>query len=106
MTTFTWRIDPLMVENSVNGLENVVVKITWICDAQDGDFQASASGYVPLEAYLGMPFIPFDELTEATVWEWAEKKIDKRMIEDGLIAVIDAQKHPRYVYLPTPWNQS
>lgn len=104
MTTFTWRIDPLMVEQKVGDLENVVVKITWICDAVDGGYTSTATGYVPLE--VSSSFIPFSDLTEAKVWEWVEAKIDKHMIEDGLIAAIEAQKHPRYVYLPTPWSKS
>lgn len=106
MTTFTWRIDPLMVEQQVSALENVVVKITWICEAVDGGYTSTATGYVPLEVSSTTTFIPFKDLTEAKVWEWVEEKINRHMIEDGLIAAIDAQKHPKYVYLPTPWSQS
>lgn len=106
MIEYKWCIDPMMVENKLNGLENVVVKVTWVCHARESEFQSSASGYVPLEIDFTKQFTPFEQLTEIQVWGWIDPYIDKTIIEEGLAAVIEGQKHPQYSYLPTPWSQS
>lgn len=105
MIEYTWRIDPLMVESNVNGLENVVVKVTWICEAVDGEFKTHTAGFVPLEFDENAQFTPYEELTEELVLQWIAPYIDKSIIEEGLATVIDGHKHPQYKYLPTPWSQ-
>lgn len=106
MIEYKWRIDPLMVGTNINGLENVVVKVTWICEATDGEFQSATSGYVPIELDPDGTFKPYEELTEADIWSWINPHIDKAIVEEGLAAVIEGQKHPEYLYLPTPWSQA
>lgn len=104
MTTVTWRIESLMVENNVNGLENVVAQITWICEVVDGDFKTHTAGFVPLEVDLSVPFIPYESLAEGKVWDWVEARIDKTAIEESLVSSIASQKLPKYKYLTTPWK--
>lgn len=106
MIEYKWRIDPLMVGVNINGLENVVLKVTWICEANDGEFQSSTSGFVPIELDPKGTFKPYEALTEADVWAWIKPHIDKTIIEEGLAAAIEGQKQPQYLYLPTPWSQA
>jgi len=106
MTTFTWRIDQLMAEKKVGDLENVVVKITWICEATDGEFKTHIAGFLPIQLDQGAPFTPYEEITEAMVLEWVNARIDKALIEESLETVIQGNKYPQYIYLPVPWSQS
>ena len=105
MIEYKWRIDPLMVENNVNGFENVVIKVTWVCEAVDGELQAISRGYVPVEFQDPTSFKPFHELTEADVWGWVAPHLDKTLIEEGLATAIDGQKHPKFSHLQPPWSQ-
>lgn len=105
MIEYKWSIDPLMVGMNIKGFENVVLKVTWVCYAQDGEFQSSTSGYVPIELDPKGSFKPYEALTEDDVWSWIEPHINRIGIKDGLAAAIEGQKHPQYLYLPTPWSQ-
>jgi hypothetical protein len=104
MTAFIWNIQQLMVELKQSDLEKVVVKVVWHCFATNGEYSASASGFVPVEYLPEQPFTPFEDLTEEQVWQWVEPTLGKQMIEQGLESAIHAQAHPQYEYLRAPWE--
>jgi len=68
----------------------------WRCTATDGDYSASSygtAGFTP--APESEDFVPYDDLTEATVlgWVW-DNGVDKDATEAALAAKIGAEKNP------------
>jgi hypothetical protein len=79
---------------------DIVTTVHWSVIKQDDEFTASSYGTVSVEA--GDTVIPFDELTEDTVIEWVEAKLDLVKLESNLDAQIQEQKTPK-VASGLPW---
>jgi hypothetical protein len=76
----------------------------WRVTAQDGDYTASVYGTVGFGE--GSPTIPYDQVTEQEVLDWAwANGVDKDEIEANLEAQIDALKNPTQES-GVPWAQS
>ena len=80
---------------------DIVTTVHWSAIKQDDEFTASSYGSVSVEA--GDTVIPFDELTEDTVIEWVEAKLDLVELENNLDAQIQEQKTPK-VTSGLPWG--
>lgn len=73
--TYTWKITSLKTKTE-NGNENAVVQTYWTKTGVDSDgHEGTFSGATPFSS-LNMPegqtFIPFSQLTEATVLSWIQ----------------------------------
>jgi hypothetical protein len=79
---------------------DIVTTVHWSAIKQDDEFTASSYGAVGVDA--GDTVIPFDELTEDTVIEWVEAKLDLVELENNLDAQIQEQKTPK-VASGLPW---
>ena len=79
---------------------DIVTTVHWSAIKQDDEFTASSYGSVSVEA--GDTVIPFDELTEDTVIEWVESKLDLVELENNLDAQLESQKNPVQVS-GLPW---
>jgi hypothetical protein len=79
---------------------DIVTTVHWSAIKQDDEFTASSYGAVSVEA--GDTVIPFDELTEDTVIEWVEAKLDLVELENNLDAQLESQKNPVQVS-GLPW---
>jgi hypothetical protein len=79
---------------------DIVTTVHWSAIKQDDEFTASSYGSVSVEA--GDTVIPFDELTEDTVIEWVEAKLDLVELENNLDAQLESQKNPVQVS-GLPW---
>jgi hypothetical protein len=79
---------------------DIVTTVHWSVIKQDDEFTASSYGTVGVEA--GDTVIPFDELTEDTVIEWVEAKLDLVELENNLDAQLESQKNPVQVS-GLPW---
>ena len=104
MTTFTWSIVLMPAYSQIDGQSDVVFEVNWQCQAQDGSYQATTVGTVPVTYTAGSPFTPYADLTENQVWGWVNPQIDRPAIEANLQAMIDAQKTPIVVTPPLPWS--
>jgi hypothetical protein len=92
----------LKIVNLDRNIENdVVTTVHYTVTKTDGDALGSLYGSVCVEA--GGTVIPFDELTEATVIEWVEAKLDLVKLEANLDAQIQEQKTPK-VTSGLPWS--
>jgi hypothetical protein len=83
-----------------------VCTVHYTASQTDGDFSASTYSTVGFTEQPGESYIPYDELTEATVVEWVKASLG----EEGVAAVdtalannIAAQKNPP-VATGTPWS--
>jgi hypothetical protein len=86
-----------------NAADDGVVVAHWRCTAEDGEYTASSYGTVSFTPDPDAEgFVPFDQLTEATVIGWVQADMDVEAIEAGLAAQIEEAKAPAVVS-GTPW---
>ncbi len=104
MTNFIWSIISMPAYSQIDGQTAVVFEVNWQCQAQDGVYQATTVGTVPVTYTAGSPFTPYADLTQDQVWGWVNPQIDRPAIEANLQALIDAQKTPTVVTPPLPWS--
>ena len=84
-----------------NTENDAVTTVHYTVTKTDGEALGSAYGSVSVVA--GDTVIPFDELTEDTVIEWVESKLDLVKLETNLDAQIQEQKTPK-VTSGLPWS--
>jgi Tfp pilus assembly protein PilP len=84
-----------------NTENDVVTTVHYTVTKTDGEALGSSYGTVGVEA--GDTVIPFEELTEDTVIEWVESKLDLVKLEANLDAQIQEQKTPK-VASGLPWG--
>ena len=108
-TTFTWSIAPggLMVQ-TVDNNPDTVVRVNVKVSATDGTHTADITQSVQLSAPVAGNFIPFSELTEAQVVEWAKTSLPQQgaQLENALARMLQIKANPpvRPVAKAAPWN--
>ena len=68
MTTFTTTITAMYTLQQPD--PNYVVNALWTVTGVDGEYTASIDGNTQFSSDQANPFIPYDQLTEATVIGW------------------------------------
>ena len=99
MTTYTWQIANMERNTADDG----VVVCHWRCTGVDGDHSASSYGttsHTPDPTAAG--FVPYADLTEATVLGWVHAAVDKAATEAAIADKIDAMANPTTA-TGTPW---
>jgi len=99
MTTFNWQI-PQMDRLTSDGF---VVTVHYIVTATDDTYTSSTYGTVSYTQEPGETYIPYADLTEATVVGWVQTSLGKDTVEASLQSQIDAQKHPVQA-AGVPWS--
>ena len=97
-----WKISTLD-RDTADGFVNTV---HWTASQTDGEFTTSTYSTVSFTKEDGINYVPYADLTEATVVEWVKASLG----EEGVAAVdlalannIAAQKNPP-VATGTPWS--
>jgi hypothetical protein len=99
MTTYTWQIANMERNTADDG----VVVCHWRCTGVDGDHSASSYGttsHTPDTS--AADFVPYADLTEATVLGWVHAAVDKAATETAIADKIDAMANPTTA-TGTPW---
>jgi hypothetical protein len=78
MTTYTWAIDRMYTVQQPD--TNYVVNVLWTLTGTDGTHTASIGGHTIFESEQESAFVPFDQLTEATVVEWVKAALGENGI--------------------------
>ena len=87
-----------MERNTANDFVTIVhYRVT----AVDGDYTASTYGTVSYTEE-SETFIPFADLTEATVVGWVKESLGEDTVQDALASQIEAQKAPAQI-AGLPW---
>jgi len=94
--TYNWSVSNL----DRNTSDGFVYCCHWNCTATDGEFSASA--YSTCGWPEGTPTVPYEDLTQATVFEWVWESVDKAATEASLAAQIALLKNP-VKSSGTPW---
>lgn len=107
MTTYTWAVTALYTE-TIAGEQNYVVIANYNVVGTDGTYTASLSNIARFSTENVENFVPYDQLTEATVIGWiqAELGVDGvANLEACIQGQIDSQANPPSVpqNTPLPW---
>jgi hypothetical protein len=94
---YTWTIAQLERNTSDNFVTIVHYRVTAI----DGECTASTYGTVGY-TQESETFIPFADLTEATVVGWVKESLGEDTVQDALASQIEAQKAPAQI-AGMPW---
>ena len=97
MIGYTWTIAQMERQAS----DDFVTIVHYRVDAVDGDYSASTYGTVSYTQESGT-FIPFADLTEATVVGWVKESLGEDTVQDALASQIEAQKFPTQIS-GMPW---
>ena len=82
---YEWSYGPAAVE-TVDNLQNVVVKINWICMGYDDtDRNFKTSGIAPSPPLDPAHYVPFDQLTLTQIESWVFATVNKADVEYKLL---------------------
>jgi hypothetical protein len=91
----------------VDGKQDVVFQVGWVCSGTDGQFNAASYGVTDLTLDPAAPFTPYAQLTMEQVLGWVFAVIGEQGIADAQAKVdasIASQTAPTTVTPPLPWN--
>jgi hypothetical protein len=94
---YTWTIAQMERKTS----DGFVVTVHYRVTAVDGDYTASTYGTVGY-TQESETFIPFADLTEATVVGWVKDSLGEETVQEALASQIEAQKFPTQIS-GMPW---
>jgi hypothetical protein len=108
--TYTWNFNPLESYPTASGETDVVFLVHWQLYASTGSYTASSIGTQNVAPYDGSnPFIPFQDLTYDTVYNWVSASMEEqnpgvidRMYE-SLAQQIENQINPPVLVQQAPW---
>jgi hypothetical protein len=98
MATFAWTIP--QVDRLI--ADGFVVTVHYVVTATDDSYSASVYGTLGYSPIQSKTYIPYDQLTEATVVSWVQNKLGKDVVETNLQSQIDSQKNPTQT-VGVPW---
>jgi hypothetical protein len=103
-----WIINYMEVKRSEDGLQNVVVNISYTRKSIDilyGEtFTAETSGTLSCPKPENENFIPYDQLTKADVDNWLDSILGTSQIDASLDLQIQELANPPLVRLPLPFS--
>lgn len=94
---FNWTIAQL----ERNTADDFVVTVHYRVTATEGDYTAATYGTVSY-TQESETFIPFADLTEATVVGWVKESLGEDTVQDALASQIETQKAPAQI-TGMPW---
>ena len=100
MITYSWIIE----QCQHNVADGFITSASWRCNAVDGEYAATVYGSVGFGE--GSPTIPYANVTQAEVLDWAwAHGVDKDAVEANLASQIELLKNP-VQESGLPWAQS
>jgi hypothetical protein len=108
MTTYTWTIDSMYTVDQPD--PNYVVNVLWTLTGVDGQHTASIGGNTVFDSNQASTFIPYDQLTQATVLGWVQASLGEQGIanyEANVQGQINSMITPPVspMNTPLPWSQ-
>jgi hypothetical protein len=104
MITYELKITKIgKLSAPVQGLEDVVSLIDWQYVASSGETWVAQNGRTVLPAPNPEEFIPFNEITHATVVAWVNSRHDFSKISAELNIELAAKLQPTIVETAPPW---
>jgi hypothetical protein len=104
MITYKWEVLSLYTKPSLNGLDNVVRRVTWRYQITDG----GNYGEIYQDTYLPDPtdsntYIAYSNLSEETILGWIQSIEDVPALQAELQVRLEKSKNPDSVENKLPW---
>lgn len=102
----TWRVTSLEAIPEIAGQQNIVSKVNWILDANNGTQSYAITGTELLEYNPDAPFVQYEALTEAAVLGWVFASMGparKQELVDLVTAKLEELSTPKARVLSPPW---
>jgi hypothetical protein len=103
----TWTITKLDVYEQAQGETNVVCIAFWNVNATDSVYSSNIQGTQSLIYETGMPFTPYDDLTEPQIIEWVKNAMGPTLVnsfENQASNMVYEQERPIIITPPLPWS--
>lgn len=71
----TWSVDGELVTKTIDGVQNVVTEVPWVCSEASGTVTAKQTGVVSLGYDPAAPFTAYADLTEAQIIGWVQEAL-------------------------------
>ena len=109
-TQYTWTIDQMFTVQQPD--PNYVVNVIWTLTGVDGQYTASIGGNTTFDSsQQSCTFIPYDQLTEATVLQWVFDSLGadgianfEANVQGQINSMITPPVSPQNT--PLPWAQA
>lgn len=98
MTTFNWQVNKMDRLAS----DGFIVVVHYTVSATDTTYTSSIYSTISFTQQLGVPYTPYEQLTEIQVVGWVQNAINKNATEAALVVQINALKNPVQV-AGVPW---
>lgn len=105
MTTFTTTITQMYTLQQPD--PDYVVNAIWQVTGVDGEYTATIQGNTQFSSQQATPFIPYDQLTEATVIGWipaSDIESSQQCVQGQINSLITPPASPENT--PLPWSQA
>lgn len=108
MIEYTWKIGKILTFRPVDGQQNVVHRVRWVCKGVDGSYLDREIGTYEIEYNPNGTFTPYENLTEEQILNWVwSGTVNKTAVEATVAKRIDNQKNPPQMNnLPLPWKSN
>jgi len=103
---YTWSFNPLQSYPTASGQTDVVFLVHWQLYGTTGSYQGSAIGTQGVTYESGSLFIPFEELTYDTVYNWMTASMGIEQMNNYTASVyqqIQNQINPPILTQTPPW---
>ena len=103
---YTWNFNPLESYPTESGHTDVVFLVHWQAYGSTGSYQGSSIGTQAVSYDTGSVFVPFEELTYETVYNWVSASMDMNAVEENIAQQIENQINPPVLIQQAPWLNS
>lgn len=104
---YTWNFNPLESYPTASGETDVVFLVHWQLYGSTGSYQGSCIGTQTIAPYeSGSTFVPFNELTYNTVYNWMTASMGIERMNQYTASVyqqIENQINPPVLVQQAPW---
>lgn len=105
-----WSVLTMKCYPEYEGEPDVVFNVGWSLSETEVDGEKTYTGYIANDLNIalqqGVPFTPFNELTEDQVIGWVKENLGAESVasyEASVLAQIEQQKNPPVINPPLPW---
>jgi hypothetical protein len=103
VVTYNWNFNPLESYPTASGQTDVVFLVHWQAYGATGSYQGSSIGTQTVSYDTGSVFVPFEELTYETVYNWVSASMDMSAIEENITQQIENKINPPVLIQQAPW---
>jgi len=103
MINYNWEVLSLYTTPSVDGMANVIKRVTWRCQVTEGSYYADVYRDTLLASPDPTAFVQYENLDNDTIIEWVKQSENIPTIEAELLEKLEIAKNPPIEDKKLPW---